>query len=324
MEPMISVIIPVYKVEQYLARCVDSVLRQTYQNFEIILVDDGSPDRCGALCDEYARQDPRISVIHKENGGLSSARNAGIEAAKGRWLQFLDSDDYIAEDMMENLLNACLQDHTSMAIGGRIDVDAGTGAQTPGLVPGKRETIPWQECIRRLMLQEGGDFSSWDKLYAAELFREIRFPLGRICEDVAIMYRVIREAGQVSMVPTPVSYYYHRPDSITTAGFAEKNFAMVEFSGEIYRWVPENCPEILPAAKTMYIRSVIYTLIHMTRAKPEFQKKFRDRYVCYRRDLRRLLGFTLKSPDFRRNQKAIALLLCVGLFHAFDPIRRRK
>ena len=100
MEPMISVIIPVYNVEKYLARCIDSVLRQTYHNFEIILVDDGTPDRSGEICDEYAAKDARISVIHKENGGLSSARNAGIEAAKGQWLQFVDSDDYIADLLM--------------------------------------------------------------------------------------------------------------------------------------------------------------------------------------------------------------------------------
>ena len=138
------------------------------------------------------------------------------------------------------------------------------------------------------------------------------------------MYRVIHGAGAVSLVPEPLYYYFHRPDSITTAGFTEKNFSNVEFSEEIYRWVLETCPEIAPAAKTMYLRAVIYTLIHMTRADRDFQKQHHGRYVHYRRELRRLLGFLLRSPDFPRNRKAIGLLLSVNLFHAFDPIRRRK
>ena len=106
MEPLISVIVPVYKVEQYLDECVQSIINQTYKNLEIILVDDGSPDRCPEMCDEYARQDSRIKVIHKPNGGLSSARNAGIDIARGEYIGFVDSDDYIAHDMYEKLYNA--------------------------------------------------------------------------------------------------------------------------------------------------------------------------------------------------------------------------
>ena len=323
MEPMISVIIPVYNVEKYLARCIDSVLRQTYRNFEIILVDDGTPDRSGEICDEYAAKDSRISVIHKENGGLSSARNAGIEAARGQWLQFVDSDDYIADCMLENLLNACLEDHTRLAIGGNIDVYPKTGEEIRGLTPEKREVISSQECNRRLMLKQGGDFSACDKIFDAALFREIRFPLGRTCEDIAIMYRIIHEAGDISMVPVPMCYYYHRPDSITTAPFSEKNFSNVEFSEQLYRWVLDTCPAIAPEAKIMYVRAMVYTLIHMTRADREFQEKHRDRFVHYRRDLRQLLGFMLRSPEFQRNQKAIAVLLCVNLFRFFDPARKK-
>ena len=103
MHDLISVIIPVYKVEKYLCRCVDSVLEQTYTNMEIILVDDGSPDNCPVMCDEYARQDSRVKVIHQENAGLSGARNAGIDMAQGQWLAFVDSDDYLAADFLERL-----------------------------------------------------------------------------------------------------------------------------------------------------------------------------------------------------------------------------
>ena len=168
---MISVIVPVYNVEQYLSRCVDSILAQSCQELEIILVDDGSRDRSGAICDEYARRDPRISVIHKENGGLSSARNAGIEAASGQWLQFVDSDDYIAGDMTGKLLKACLEDHTRIAMGGYMDAYAQTGEEIRGMTPEKREVVGAVECNRRLMLQQGGDFSACNKLFDAGLFR---------------------------------------------------------------------------------------------------------------------------------------------------------
>ena len=116
MHDLISVIIPVYKVEKYLCRCVDSVLEQTYTNMEIILVDDGSPDNCPVMCDEYARQDSRVKVIHQENAGLSGARNAGIDMAQGQWLAFVDSDDYLAADFLERLYQACVDTGSSLSV----------------------------------------------------------------------------------------------------------------------------------------------------------------------------------------------------------------
>ena len=116
MHDLISVIIPVYNVEEYLCRCVDSVLDQTYRNTEILLVDDGSPDNCPAICDEYARQDARVRVLHQENKGLSGARNAGIDVAKGQWLAFVDSDDYLAPDFLERLLEACERTGSDLSV----------------------------------------------------------------------------------------------------------------------------------------------------------------------------------------------------------------
>ena len=115
-EPLICVIVPIYKVEAYLDRCICSIVEQTYQNLEILLIDDGSPDRCPELCDAWAQRDPRIRVIHKKNGGLSDARNAGIEVAKGEWLSFVDSDDYIMPQMYQRLLSVCLENQADIAV----------------------------------------------------------------------------------------------------------------------------------------------------------------------------------------------------------------
>ena len=117
MEDLISVVVPIYNVENYIKKCVDSILSQTYKNLEIILVDDGSPDNCPQICDEYAQKDNRIKVIHKENGGLSDARNAGIDISKGKFITFIDSDDYIEKDYVEVLYNSIKENASDMAIG---------------------------------------------------------------------------------------------------------------------------------------------------------------------------------------------------------------
>ena len=146
MDNLISVIVPVYNVEAYLPRCVDSILAQTYKNLEIILVDDGTKDRGGVICDEYAAKDPRVKVIHKENGGLSSARNAGIDVARGEYLAFVDSDDYLEPEAMEVLLNAAVSNNVRLTCAGRYDVDSVTGRRTRGLCPPKTECISGWGC----------------------------------------------------------------------------------------------------------------------------------------------------------------------------------
>jgi len=147
--PLLSVIVPVYNVEAYVARCVESILNQTYKNLEVILVDDGATDASGAICDTFAAQDPRVRVIHKENGGLSSARNAGLETATGEYITFVDSDDWIEGDALEKLLAATLEHQVELVVGGRYDVDGKTGEKRLGLCPRRQEVISgrnwWEE-----------------------------------------------------------------------------------------------------------------------------------------------------------------------------------
>ena len=141
MNELISVIVPVYNVEEYLPKCIESIINQTYKNLEIILVDDGSTDNSGRICDEYAKKDDRIIVFHKENGGLSDARNCGIDAATGDWVQFVDSDDYIHQTMVEKMYSSCKRNQTKLAVCGRVDVNAETGEETIILCPQKEEVI---------------------------------------------------------------------------------------------------------------------------------------------------------------------------------------
>lgn len=177
--PTISVIVPVYKVEPYLNRCVDSILRQTYQDFELILVDDGSPDRCGEICDEYARQDSRIHVIHKENGGLSDARNAGIDWVEAnsdsRWLIFADSDDWVHPELLARLLDAATAFDLKISVCGYQETE---GAD-PAVLPEDMRPHRWTP--KQFYMEHFVNATvAWGKLYSRSCFRDIRYPVGKI------------------------------------------------------------------------------------------------------------------------------------------------
>lgn len=205
---LITIIIPVYKVEKYLKRCIDSVLSQSYPNWELILVDDGSPDNCPAMCDEYASKDARIKVIHKPNGGLSSARNAGLEVMQGEYVTFLDSDDYFHPDV--------LSDTYQLAVSEQADIVQFS------FIRGKSDCFP--------PIQKTGSFSVfdnhsifyssvqkiilWGKLYKSSLWKDIRMPVGKINEDDATTWKLYYRSRKTVYLDTPYYYYYENPTSI--------------------------------------------------------------------------------------------------------------
>ena len=172
--PLISIIVPVYKVEKYLKKCIDSILNQTYKNYELILVDDGSPDCCPIICDNYAEKNDRVIVIHKQNGGLSDARNTGIAIAKGDFICFVDSDDYVSEDFCELLLNAVLKSNADMAICNYLVVDEnGNSIQDKNVhLPIQDECISSQEFIKEYCGKYGWYYVvAWNKIYKRDLFK---------------------------------------------------------------------------------------------------------------------------------------------------------
>ena len=221
----ISIIVPVYKVEKYLKKCVDSILAQTFSDFELILVDDGSPDNSGRICDDYAKKDARVRVVHKQNGGLSSARNAGIEVAKGKYLGFVDSDDYIAEDMYELLYKAIIKEEADLSICGIYDVYEG---KDPIIKPTIKKTVTAEEAL--LLILQGNIISvhAVNKLYKRELFSTIRYPEGKYHEDSFIIVDLLNQCHKVAIDSEQKYYYYHRLGSINTESFSEKQFEFIE------------------------------------------------------------------------------------------------
>lgn len=235
MKPLISVIIPVYEVEKYLKRAVDSVLAQTYTNLEIILVDDGSPDGCPAICDSYAAKEARVRVIHKENGGLSDARNAGIDIAGGDYIAFLDSDDYYAPCFIEVLYEELKKADAQVALCRYEVTDELSVSDGPDFnsvfLQYKQGNVSSEVYDREEMLLNQYDAKccdatyfivAWNKLYKTSLFKNVRYPKGKIHEDEATTYRLFDKITRGVYVNAPLYAYFSMPDSITRARFHVK------------------------------------------------------------------------------------------------------
>lgn len=286
--PLISVIVPVYRVEEYLERCVKSILFQTYKNLEVILVDDGSPDQCPAICDACAEKDARVKVIHQENKGLSGARNAGIDAAFGEYLAFVDSDDYVSPHFIEELYQL-LQD-TGCAIGQcRFSYVKGDGLVEEG---------DSAFCIYRgesLMEQLYGPEEkatcfvvAWNKLYRAELFKEtgIRYPEGRIHEDEATTYRLFHEAKKLAFLDRALYGYYTENGGSITSVFSAKRLQWLTAHEERIAFFKKNGYEkLLPAAYRKLCDACItfyFRCTEQVKDAEELKKELRKRLETYR------------------------------------------
>lgn len=228
---LISVIVPIYNVENYLRKCVDSIINQTYKNLEIILVDDGSPDNCGKICNEYAQHDSRVKVIHKENGGLSDARNAGIDMAEGEYLAFVDSDDYIAEDMIEKLYKQLMKDNSDMSLCSFKYFDE-SGDEILSRMddsPIKNEIITGEQAVNKLLENNPWYFVvACNKLYKKELFRGIRFPKGKIHEDEFVVHHLFYRCAKISCISEPLYHYLQRRNSISNGTVSVKRLDLIE------------------------------------------------------------------------------------------------
>lgn len=218
--PRLSIIVPVYNVEKYIHKCVDSILNQTFTDFELILVDDGSPDNCGKICDEYAKKDARVKVIHKENGGQSSARNKGLDVAKGAVIGFIDSDDVIELTMYEELMNFMDCKTLDIAI---CDVYLVRGNRIKKQSMYSESQILNKERALNDNLSCKIDNAVWNKIYKRKIFDKIKFTEGIVYEDVRIMPFLFYEAGRVGYLKKSLYYYYKHQNSTIAQSFNSKS-----------------------------------------------------------------------------------------------------
>lgn len=314
MEKLITIIIPVYNVEDYVGRCIESVLQQDYEKLEILLVDDGSKDRSGEICDEYAKKDSRIQVIHKENGGLGPARNTALEAATGEYLFYVDSDDYILPGILRKLYEACETYKAEISCCGY------KSGNSMYYCDGEPEVLGRVEATQKMLMTQGMDANACCKLYKRELFTDIAFPACAY-EVVPVTYRVFWKTTTVVNIKECGYVIEKRPGSITRSTFGKNNVLYLTLSDAMNADIREHYPELIPAGEVFYLNA----LITMTeKSKEDPTAKGSEEYNYVNREFKNYYTKILRHPMISKQKKLISILLSLNLYNVVKRIVYRK
>ena len=306
LSPEISIIIPVYNSEKYLNACLDSVLAQTFKDFELILVDDGSPDGCGRICDEYADKDDRVRVCHIENSGSSAARNYGIDRAKGKYLGFIDSDDRIDEDMYEILYNNLIKEDADISMCGLFD-EYGDEIVKVFDKP-VYKVMDSEESILTVMEAKLTSVTPVNKLYKKELFEGIRYPVGEDSgEDASIIVELLLRCKKTVLTTEQKYHYIHREGSITTREFNPSDKSVIRAYIKNYKLIKENIPSLVPVAKMRICWAYFFVLdkLLISSNRREYREEEKE-LVGF---LRRHFKFIIHDKRFNKTRKIAMLML---------------
>lgn len=311
---LISVIVPVYNVEKYIHQCIDSILSQTFTDFELILVDDGSPDQCPQICDRYVEQDQRIHVIHQKNGGLSAARNAGIDWAfansDSQWITFIDSDDWVHPELLERLYLAAVNRDTSVSVCGYIETaetetENDIGQLSPELWDAESFYAQKQVESAPVQLWTPEDFYvqynvnasvAWGKLYKKECFSKIRYPIGKIHEDEFITYKILFEHKKIAFIDAPLYAYFSNPNGIMKTKWRPERLCGIEARMEQIAYFSENHFEL---ARNRAIKGLLWGIKGQLEAVIFNNEK---EYITYlrkmlRKEIRQYKKILMLSPS---------------------------
>ena len=268
MNDLISVIVPVYNVEEYLDRCIDSIVRQTYKNLEIILVDDGSPDKCPQMCDEWIKKDSRIKVIHKDNGGLSDARNAGMKVASGNVISFIDSDDYIDLNMYDVLMKKISETDSDIVSCGVNWVDESDNVLRCDNVESDI-LLTASEAMRELLNDGILKQPVWNRIYKRDIALCIPFEKGRYHEDVFWSYQAVGKSKRICIINKAFYYYVQRTSSIMGEPFSEKRLDALDANQKRCEYMKAHFPELYLQACSVYLGSCMYQMQCALRAQAD-------------------------------------------------------
>ncbi len=271
MKPQISIIVPIYNVEKYLRKCLDSILQQTFRDYELILVDDGAEDSSSFICDEYAAKDSRVKVIHKQNGGLSSARNTGLDIASGRYIALIDSDDWIALDMLEILHNNIVHYNADISQCEFVKAKNDHELEWRGNVQAPPKVYTNRSILEKLHAPNSITYSVvWNKLYRAELFHNIRFPEGKTHEDEFVNYKLISSADRIVCSQSKMYFYRQRANSIMG-----KKFNLSRMDGlEAYIQRKDFYKHI--KQRDLYKRELLHILKHISWMYTQIKSRIKD------------------------------------------------
>lgn len=312
---MISIVVPVYNVEKYLERCIDSILEQTFEDFEILLVDDGSKDSSGSICDELAKKDKRLRVFHKSNGGLSDARNYGLERIRGDYVTFIDSDDFIGKNYLKTLMDQMVENNAdiSMISSAAIYDDDPVPEETEG----KCYVMDGKTAFKVLVCREMLSWSAWGKLFKKSIVKELRFPKGYCYEDLHTIPYLISNSSIFAYCSKVEYYYIQRRDSIMHVVTLERIKMWEKGIDKLQTYIKENCPENTMAGEAQIINGIFDNYIdflldnklykkvarHMKKKyKYELQKSYSNTFLGRKRKLNAIL-FMLNSDLYRLAKK---------------------
>lgn len=272
--PLISVIVPVFNVEKYLCKCIDSILNQTYKNLEIILIDDGSTDKSGTICDTYTKKDSRIKVIHQNNEGLSAARNAGLDIAKGDYISFIDSDDFIDPDMFDVLLCNLEKNKADICACGFKKVYNDTDSSNSlNKFLEYNKTFSRHEAMESLCENKIINFSVNDKLFKKSLFNDLRFTEGIIFEDMDLVYKLIDKSNKIFFICEPKYNYRIRQGSILHGNFSTKKMELISVYKQFLGFISKKYPDLLNKAKCYFLELCLINLFDVLGSNEKFEKE---------------------------------------------------
>ncbi len=299
----VSVIIPVYNVEKYLRRCIESVVQQTYKDIEIILVDDGSSDNSGVLCDKWAEKDHRIKVLHKANGGLSSARNAGTCVAAGDSILYVDSDDYLSADCISKLVEICEKTDADIAIVQMMFISEDTNDEIHIDQKEIIKVLSAEQAIEESLYQRLYSCCAPAKLYKKEVIADIEFPIGRVSEDLATCHLFLDKAGKVAYT-NAIGYYYRQHDNSIMHVFNPKRMDAMEWALQIEEFCKAKYPNILTAARCRIFNVAVHLILDLPDSSKEHEKYYGDLW----KEIKRTRICVLLSRKIRFRERAAAIL----------------
>ena len=307
---LISVIVPVYNISGCVERCIKSLLTQTYENLEIVLVDDGSSDESGSICDEYAKKDSRIKVIHKENGGLSDARNEGIRKATGNYISLVDGDDFVDRNYIEELYGVLMKYDARMAITAHRVIYPKTSMNKS---TGEKYVGSPKEILRRMLYDDGLDLSAWGKLYDADLFRGIKYPKGRLFEDSATTYKLVDACDKIAVYSVPTYNYVMRTSSIVNESFSRNKMDLITSTEEMINYIRKKYPELSVGCDRRMMYAYLSTLSQLAKSKVKDKESERKMMDYVKENRRRVL----KDKNLPRRDR----LALWSTFFGFDFYR---
>lgn len=316
MKLVVSIIVPVYNIKQYLENCIDSIILQSFESKELILVDDGSTDGSDKICDKYAEKYSWIRAYHQDNGGLSAARNSGIRQAQGKYITFVDGDDYLNRNYLRDLYGAIAKTGANIAIcnlknvykidKSLINIDAAY----------KQKVYEGSDGVEALLYQKGFTSSACGKLFDRQLFKEITFPPGRLHEDVGTVYKLFVRADRVVYISGDLYYYIQHDKSIIHSDFSKKKLDYLILTNEMILFMREKYPSLVKAAYSRHLSACFQVIIMIP--EHEYQEEYNE-IICEIKKYRKYVMFDSKA---RLKNRVAALLSYININTAVSICRR--